>query len=78
MGTVSPAQASAGGTITINGSGFVAGTVVTMGGQAATCTETNSETLSCVVPNLVLGVAPLTLTNPDGQTYSFEDALVVQ
>lgn len=78
VGTVSPTQTSAGGSITIRGSGFVAGTAVKIGGQTAACTETNSETLSCVVPNLSSGPISMALSNPDGQVYAFEYALVVQ
>jgi WD40 repeat protein len=77
VGTVSPALASAGAAITIRGSGFVAGTTVQIGGKNATCSETDSETLSCTIPNLSAGAVSITLANPDGQTYSFENALVV-
>jgi hypothetical protein len=48
------------------------------GGKAATCGVVDSETLSCTVPNLVAGATAISLTNPDGQTYSFENALAVQ
>ena len=78
VGTVSPAQASAGTVLTIRGSGFVAGTTVTIGGKPATCTETDSETLSCSVPSLSAGATPMTLANPDGQTYAFENAFTAQ
>ena len=78
VGTVSPATASVGGVIQLRGSGFVAGITATIGGKAAICSVVNSETLSCTVPNLVAGATAISLTNPDGQTYSFENALVVQ
>jgi hypothetical protein len=78
VGTVSPANASVGGMIQLRGSGFVAGITATIGGKAAICSVVNSETLSCTVPNLVAGATAISLTNPDGQTYSFENALVVQ
>ena len=78
VGTISPAAAPSGGTIQLNGTGFVAGTIATIGGKSATCTYVNSETLSCTVPNLTAGSASISLTNPDGQTYSFENAFVVQ
>jgi hypothetical protein len=42
------------------------------------CTETDNETLSCTIPNLPAGSAPMSLSNPDGQTYSFENAFNVQ
>lgn len=78
VGPVSPANASVGGMIQLRGSGFVGGITATIGGKAAICSVVNSETLSCTVPNLVAGATAISLTNPDGQTYSFENALVVQ
>jgi WD40 repeat protein len=78
VGTVSPATASAGATIQLRGSGFVTGTSAKIGGQPAPCTEVDNETLSCTVPALPPGSTPIALTNPDGQSYSFENAFVVQ
>src|SRR6266478_3482865 len=78
VGTVSPANASVGGMIQLRGSGFVAGITATIGGKAAICSVVNGETLSCTVPNLVAAATAISLTNPDGQTYSIENALVVQ
>lgn len=78
VGTVTPATASAGSVIQVRGSGFVAGLTATIGGTAAACSVVDTETLSCTVPNLVAGATAISLTNPDGQTYSFENALVVQ
>jgi len=78
VGTVSPANASVGGMIQLRGSGFVAGITATIGGKAAICSVVNSETLSCTVPNLVAGATAISLTNPDGQIHSLENALVVQ
>ncbi|MGC1414132.1 MAG: IPT/TIG domain-containing protein [Candidatus Acidiferrum sp.] len=78
VGTVTPTTTPAGGTIQLRGSGFVAGTTAKMGGQNATCSFVDSETLSCTVPALNTGSASIALTNPDGQTYSFENAFVVQ
>ncbi len=78
VGTVSPARTSVGGSITIRGSGFVPGTSVKIGSQAAACAVTDGETLSCSVPNLPSGPTSMALINPDDQTYSFEYAIVVQ
>jgi hypothetical protein len=78
VGTVTPAIVSAGGVTQVRGSGFVAGLTATNGGKAAACSVVDSETLSCTVPNLVAGATAISLTNPDGHTYSFENALVVQ
>lgn len=78
VATVNPVTASGGGAIQISGSGFVPGTAATIGGKSAACTEVNGETLSCMVPNLPTGSASISLTNPDGQSYSLENAFVVQ
>lgn len=76
VGTVSPTTGSAGATIQLRGSGFVAGTAAKIGGQTTACTQIDSETLTCTVP--ILPSASIALTNPDGQAYSFENAFVVQ
>jgi len=76
--TVTPAQATPGETVTVRGNGFISGTSATIGGVSAACTMEDDSTLQCVVPNVNAGVAPMSLTNPDGQTYSFENALTVQ
>ena len=78
VGTVSPTAGAPGTGVQIRGSGFVSGTVVQIGGQIAYCTETDSETLSCTIPNLLAGSAPMRLSNPDGQTYTFENAFQLQ
>ena len=78
VGTVTPETASAGGTVQVRGSGFVAGTAVTIGGKNANCSFVDAQTLSCTVPTLSSGTAAMSLSNPDGQTYSFENAIVVQ
>lgn len=78
VGTVSPVTAAPGAVIQLRGSGFVAGLTATIGGKAAACSVVDSETLSCTMPNLVAGATAISLTNPDGQTCSFEGALIVQ
>jgi hypothetical protein len=44
----------------------------------ATGTFVDSQTLQCVVPSANAGLAPMTLSNPDGQTYSIEAAVTVE
>ncbi|MHB8754554.1 MAG: IPT/TIG domain-containing protein [Candidatus Acidiferrales bacterium] len=78
VGTVSPAQGLPGTSIQIRGSGFVPGTTAQIGGQTAACSDVDSETLSCAVPGLATGPASLVLANPDGQTYSYENAFAVR
>jgi hypothetical protein len=77
VGTVTPSSAAAGATVQVRGSGFVAGTTVKIGGLSASGSFVDAETLSCAVPALKSGAAPISLSNPDAQTYSFENAIVV-
>ena len=78
VGTVSPTAATPGTAVTIRGNGFVAGTTATIAGKSASCTLVDDQTLQCVVPNVNAGMAPMTLSNPDGQTYSIEAAVNVE
>ena len=78
IGNISPTLASTGTTIFIRGSGFVAGTVVTLNGQMATATFVDSDTLNVKVPSLPSGPVHVVLTNPDGQTYTLDDPFTVQ
>jgi IPT/TIG domain len=78
VGTVSPSQGPAGTGVTLRGSGFVSGTTVKIGGQSAVCSFIDAETISCTIPSLSPGETSMALTNPDGQTYSFENAFTVQ
>ena len=77
VGTVAPTQAATGAIIQVRGSGFVASTAAQIGGKSASCTQVDSETLTCTVPNLPSGPVSMTLTNPDGQIYSIENAFAV-
>jgi IPT/TIG domain len=78
VGTVTPSTASTGSQVTVHGSGFVTGTTAKIGGQSASCTMSDAETLSCAVPNLPAGPVTVSLSNPDGQAYSYDYAFVVQ
>jgi WD40 repeat protein len=78
VGTISPTVATPGTSLTIRGNGFVSGTKATIGGANASCTSVDAESLQCVLPNVSSGLVPLTLSNPDGQTYSLEGAVNVQ
>jgi WD40 repeat protein len=78
VGTVSPAVATPGTTLTIRGDGFVAGTTVSIAGKSASCSMVDDQTLQCVTPNVNAGLTFMTLSNPDGQVYSLEAAVTVQ
>jgi hypothetical protein len=78
VGTVTPAAAAPGANVALRGDGFVSTTAVTIGGKSAVCTATDAQTLQCGVPNVPPGMAPLTVSNPDGQSYSTEGVLRVE
>ncbi len=65
-----PNSARAGTVITLKGTNFLAGATVTIAGQNVPTTVTDSHTLSFSLPATVAG-NNLTLTNPDGATYTF-------
>ena len=77
VGSVNPTSADPGAQIMIRGSGFVAGTSVTIGGQTAAVTFVDAETLQVTVPTIPSGAADLVLTNPDGTTYTLSGSFSV-
>ena len=76
IGTLTPvnAPASGGTTLTIRGSGFQAGTTVTIGGKNAAVTYKDMNTLTVVIPTLSAGAQRVSITNPDGETVSLDAA----
>ncbi|HKV25253.1 MAG TPA: IPT/TIG domain-containing protein [Candidatus Acidoferrum sp.] len=76
IGTLSPSNAAAtGGTeITIRGTGFQSGAAVTIGGKSASTTFVDMNTLTFVLPALPAGAQRVTVTNPNGDTYSLDAA----
>jgi hypothetical protein len=76
MGSITPRSGPAAGgtTITIRGSGFQSGIKVTIGGKAATVTFKDMNTLTVVVPSVSPGAQQIVLTNPDGESVSFDAA----
>ncbi len=78
VGTVNPSDATPGTALTIRGNGFVAGTTATIAGRSASCTLVDGQTLQCTLPKVNAGMAPMTLSNPDGQTYSLEAGVDVK
>jgi len=70
IGNVAPSSgAAAGGTpITIRGSGFQAGTKVSIGGTNAAVTFVDKNTLTATTPAMTAGAQRILLTNPDGET----------
>src|SRR5579859_52496 len=78
IGTLAPASgAAAGGTqITIRGSGFQSGAVVTIGGKSAAATFKDENSLIVTTPALSAGSQRVAITNPDGETVSLDAAFL--
>jgi hypothetical protein len=57
-----------GGSVTLSGSGFVAGATVTFGGIAAPVTTLTSAAIAVTTPAHSPGVVDVTVSNPDGQS----------
>ena len=78
VGHFSETTASPGNQVEVRGSGFENGIIATLGGVPAPLTFTDSETLTLSVPNANTGPEDLVLTNPDGTTYTLQNAINVQ
>ena len=78
VGHFSQTSAGLGTQIEIRGSGFENGIAATLGGVPASVTFTDSETLTLTVPSTNSGPQDLVLTNPDGKTYTLQNAINVQ
>jgi len=78
LASANPAAGSPGTQVTLRGSGFLNGATVLFGASAAATTYVDAETLTVTVPASSPGPVRITVTNPSGQTYSFDDAYIVQ
>ncbi len=78
LASANPAAGSPGTQVTLRGSGFQNGTAVLFGTSQAASTYVDIETLTVTVPALSEGPVRITVTNPSGQTYSFDNAFTVQ
>ncbi len=78
LGSAVPAQGLAGGGVSVKlrGSGFQNGATVMFGSASATATVSFVDSLTSQVttPSLPPGAARITITNPDGTTYSLDNA----
>jgi hypothetical protein len=63
-----------GTTVTIRGSGFIAGAAVTIGGKSAATSFIDINTLTVTTPQLYPGPQPILITNPDGETAALDAA----
>jgi len=78
VGHFSQSSAGPGTQLAVRGSGFEEGISATLGGLAASLALTDSETLTLTVPAAGAGPQDLVLTNPDGTTYTLQNAISVQ
>ena len=78
IATVSAPSGSAGIQVTMRGSGFDAGTTVSFGSQQAAVTYLDASSVMAVVPPLPPGPTRVTVTNPNGQSYSADAIFAVQ
>jgi hypothetical protein len=78
IGHMSQTAASPGTQITIRGSGFETGITTTLGGVSAATAFTDSETITITIPTTNSGLEDLVLSNPDGTTYTLQNAISVQ
>jgi DNA-binding beta-propeller fold protein YncE len=78
IGSVTPASGAAGTQIKIRGSGFVQGATASANGTAAAVSYVDADTLQVTLPTLPAGAVQITITNPDGQSYTLDDAFTVQ
>ena len=80
IGYLTPAIGStSGGTpVTIRGSGFQSGATVTIGGVLVPTTFVDTSTLQVTTPAGSVGGVRIVINNPDGTSYSFDDAFTYQ
>ncbi len=78
IGSVAPGAGSAGGTVTVRGSGFTSGMSVSFNGNTASAQFVDANTLHVTVPTLTTGPAQIILANMDGRTYALDNAIAIQ
>ena len=71
-----PTIGTPGTPVQVRGSGFTAGITATVGGQSASVTFTDENTLTLTLPTLSSGPHDLTILRPDGVSYTLASAIV--
>src|SRR5579872_696150 len=78
VGSITPSTAHAGGSVTIRGSGFSQSTTAAFNGQQASVTFVDPDTLQATIPSsLAAGAVSVSLSDPDGFSYSLDSALTI-
>lgn len=77
---IAPASGTAAGgtTVTVSGTGFVAGAAVTLGTAAASVTGVTDTTITAVTGRGAAGTVPVTVTNPEGQSATLDAAFTYE
>lgn len=76
IGHLSSTSGAAATQIQVRGSGFVTGLSVNVGGQSATANFVDENTFTFTVPTLTTGPHDLTVTNPNGISYTLASAII--
>lgn len=74
LASVAPGAGSPGSAVVLRGSGFSTGTTVSFGSLPAQAAFVDGMTLKATVPALPSGPVRVTVTNPDGASYSLDAA----
>jgi hypothetical protein len=79
IGSVNPSSGAAGTALTIRGSGFVSGTMAAFNNTTTSVSFVDADTLQTTIPaSLTPGAVSVTLTNPDGSTYTLDDGFTIE
>jgi hypothetical protein len=76
IGHLSSTSGAAAMQIQVRGSGFATGLSVKVGGQSATANFVDENTFTFTVPVLASGPHDLTVTNPNGISYTLASAII--
>jgi hypothetical protein len=77
IGHLSQRTAGAGTQVTVRGSGFDASVTATVGGEPASASITDENTLTLTVPAVASGPEDIVLVRGDGATYTYESGLTI-
>ena len=77
IGHLSQQTAGAGSQVTVRGSGFDSSVTATVGGEPASVSVTDENTLTLTVPAAAAGPEDVLLTRGDGSTYTMENGIIV-
>lgn len=77
IGHLSQQTAGAGTQVAVRGSGFDASVTATVGGEPASVSITDENTLTLTVPAVASGPEDIVLVRGDGATYTYESGLTI-